>query len=127
MIGDLVAEGEQYDRCIAIGPIRHDENLPVDHRNANILQLSTPDDHGRRYRYVRRLSCCRRREIKFACVNGPEFDGHLIGFNVAMKRQAMYKTEEGQALLKLREAIPITVDVEIAEVTNNGRRIKRFL
>ena len=44
---------------------------------------------------------------------------------LAMKRQAMYKTEEGQALAaNCRRARPITADVEIAEVTNNGRRIK---
>ena len=37
----------------------------------------------------------------------------------------MYKTEEGQALLETAvRAIPITADAEIAEVTNNGRRIK---
>ena len=42
-------------------------------------------------------------EVKFACVDGPEFDGHLIDWNLAMQRQQMYKTEEGRALLKLRE------------------------
>ena len=42
-------------------------------------------------------------EVKFACVDGPEFDGHKIDFDVAMKRQTLYKTEEGRALLKLRE------------------------
>jgi ferredoxin--NADP+ reductase len=42
-------------------------------------------------------------EVKFACVDGPEFDGHKIDFDAAMKRQALYKTEEGKALLKLRE------------------------
>ena len=40
-------------------------------------------------------------EIKFACVDGPEFDGHLINFDEAMKRQQTYKTAEGRA--KLRE------------------------
>ena len=39
----------------------------------------------------------------FACVDGPEFDGHLVDFDQAMKRQQMYKTEEGRALLRLRE------------------------
>ena len=38
-------------------------------------------------------------EVKFACVDGPEFDGHLINFDEAMKRQQMYKTEEGRALM----------------------------
>ena len=42
-------------------------------------------------------------EIKFACVDGPEFDGHLVDFDQAMKRQQMYKTEEGRAILKLQE------------------------
>ena len=39
-------------------------------------------------------------EVKFACVDGPEFDGHLVNFDEAMKRQQMYKTEEGRAMLK---------------------------
>jgi len=30
-------------------------------------------------------------EIKFACVDGPDFDGHLVDFDEAMRRQAMYK------------------------------------
>ena len=34
---------------------------------------------------------------------GPEFDGHLVDFDQAMKRQQMYKTEEGRAILRLRE------------------------
>lgn len=42
-------------------------------------------------------------EVKFACVDGPEFDGHLIDFDEAMRRQSMYKTEEGRSALKLAE------------------------
>ena len=42
-------------------------------------------------------------EVKFACVDGPEFDGHLVDFDNAMKRQQLYKTEEGRAMLKLQE------------------------
>ena len=42
-------------------------------------------------------------EVKFACVDGPEFDGHLVDFDQAMKRQQMYKTQEGRAMLKLQE------------------------
>ena len=44
-------------------------------------------------------------EVKFACVDGPEFDGHLVDFDQAMKRQLMYKTEEGRAILRLREGV----------------------
>ncbi|MEG0404576.1 MAG: hypothetical protein RR571_09345, partial [Anaerorhabdus sp.] len=42
-------------------------------------------------------------EVKFACVDGPEFDGHLVNFDEAMRRQTMYKTEEGRHTLKLEE------------------------
>ena len=81
VIEDLVAEGKQYDRCIvSMNPIMVDGT-----GMCGACRVAVGD------------------EIKFACVDGPEFDGHLIDFNAAMKRQAMYKTEEGQALLKLRE------------------------
>ncbi|MDD6036431.1 MAG: sulfide/dihydroorotate dehydrogenase-like FAD/NAD-binding protein [Lachnospiraceae bacterium] len=42
-------------------------------------------------------------KVKFACVDGPEFDGHLVDFDQAMKRQQMYKTEEGRRYLKEQE------------------------
>ncbi len=42
-------------------------------------------------------------KVKFACVDGPEFDGHLVNFDEAMRRQAMYKTEEGKKILKKEE------------------------
>ena len=61
-------------------------------------------------------------EVKFACVDGPEFDGHLVDFDQAMKRQQMYKTEEGRAILNYRKAIHITADADIVEVTNNGSK-----
>ena len=42
-------------------------------------------------------------EVKFACVDGPEFDGHKVNFDEAMKRQQIYKTQEGRAYLKAKE------------------------
>ena len=48
--------------------------------------------------------CCRvlvGTQTKFACVEGPEFDGHLVDFDLLMKRQAMYKKEEHECNLKL--------------------------
>ena len=41
--------------------------------------------------------------VKFACVDGPEFDGHLVNFDEAMKRTQIYKTAEGRAYLKAKE------------------------
>ena len=37
-------------------------------------------------------------QTKFACVDGPEFDGHQVDFNLAMKRAAMFKDKEKEAL-----------------------------
>ena len=37
-------------------------------------------------------------ETKFACVDGPEFDGHLVDFDLAMRRSGVYKAEEKQDL-----------------------------
>lgn len=42
-------------------------------------------------------------KVRFACVDGPEFDGHLVDFDQAMKRQQMYKTAEGRKYLKEQE------------------------
>lgn len=40
-------------------------------------------------------------ETKFACVDGPEFDGHLVDFDLAMKRLAYFKDEENRAKARL--------------------------
>jgi ferredoxin--NADP+ reductase len=37
-------------------------------------------------------------QTKFACVDGPEFDGHEVDFELAMKRAAMFKDEEKAAI-----------------------------
>ena len=45
-------------------------------------------------------------KVKFACVDGPEFDGHLVNFDEAIKRAQMYRTEEGRAVLREKEGAP---------------------
>ena len=50
--------------------------------------------------------CCRVNvgdKVKFACVDGPEFNGHEIDFDNVIKRSKIYQTEEGRAMLKLQE------------------------
>ena len=42
-------------------------------------------------------------EVKFACVDGPEFDAHKVNFDEALRRQTMYKTVEGRIQLKQEE------------------------
>lgn len=100
----LVAEGNQYDICIAIGPMIMMKFVCLLTKKLGISTIVSMnpimvDGTGM-------CGACRLivgGEVKFACVDGPEFDGHLVDFDNAMKRQQMYKTQEGRALLKLQE------------------------
>ena len=102
---DLVTnEGKQYDVCVAIGPMIMMKFVCLLTKKLGIHTIVSMnpimvDGTGM-------CGACRLQvgdEIKFACVDGPEFDGHLVDFDQAMKRSQMYKTEEGRALLKLQE------------------------
>ncbi len=104
-IKDLVEnQGKKYDVCVAIGPMIMMKFVCLMTKELNIptivsLNPIMVDGTGM-------CGACRvlvGGEVKFACVDGPEFDGHKVDFDQAMKRQQMYKTEEGRALLKLRE------------------------
>ncbi|MBQ7795767.1 MAG: sulfide/dihydroorotate dehydrogenase-like FAD/NAD-binding protein [Lachnospiraceae bacterium] len=105
VIKDLVNEqGKKYDVCVAIGPMIMMKFVCLLTKELGIptivsLNPIMVDGTGM-------CGACRVTvggKVKFACVDGPEFDGHAIDFNEAMKRQQMYKTEEGRAILKLRE------------------------
>lgn len=97
-------EGKHYDLCVAIGPMIMMKFACLTTKKLNIPTIVSMnpimvDGTGM-------CGACRLQvgdEVKFACVDGPEFDGHLVDFDQAMKRQQMYKTQEGRALLKLQE------------------------
>ncbi len=103
-IQDLVAEGKQYDLCIAIGPmimmkfvclLTKELGLPT------VVSLNPIMVDG-----TGMCGACRVTvggKVKFACVDGPEFDGHQVNFDEAMRRQTIYKTAEGRAMLALEE------------------------
>lgn len=105
VIKDLVKnQGKTYDVCVAIGPMimmkftclmTKELGIPT------IVSLNPIMVDGTGMCGACRVSV--GGEVKFACVDGPEFDGHMVNFDEAMKRQQMYKTEEGRALLRLRE------------------------
>ncbi len=97
-------EGIKYDTCVAIGPMimmKFVCLLTKELEIPTIVSMNPIMVDGTGMCGACRLSI--GDEIKFACVDGPEFDGHFVNFDEAMKRQQMYKTEEGRALLKLRE------------------------
>ena len=99
---DLVQnEGKKYDLVVAIGPMIMMKFVCLLTKELNIKTIVSMnpimvDGTGMWWETV-------GDEVKFACVDGPEFDGHLINFDQAMRRQAMYKTEEGRAKLKEEE------------------------
>jgi ferredoxin--NADP+ reductase len=103
-ISDLVAEGKKYDLCIAIGPMimmKFVCKLTKELGIHTIVSLNPIMVDG-----TGMCGACRVTvgdKVKFACVDGPEFDGHLVNFDEAMKRQQIYKTAEGRAMLKLQE------------------------
>ena len=105
VIEDLVQnEGKEYDVVIAIGPM-----IMMKFTCLTTKKLGLPTVVSMNPIMVDGTGMCGAcrltvgDEVKFACVDGPEFDGHLINFDEAMKRQLMYKTDEGRAILKLHE------------------------
>ncbi len=103
-IKDLVAEGKKYDLCVAIGPMimmKFVCLLTKELEIPTIVSLNPIMVDG-----TGMCGACRVTvggKVKFACVDGPEFDGHAVDFDEAMRRQQIYKTEEGRALLALQE------------------------
>lgn len=103
-IQDLVDEGKKYDLCVAIGPMimmKFVCKLTKELGIHTIVSLNPIMVDG-----TGMCGACRVTvgdKVKFACVDGPEFDGHLVNFDEAMKRQQIYKTQEGRAMLKLQE------------------------
>ncbi len=104
VIKDLVAEGKKYDLCVAIGPMIMMKFVCLLTKELEIptvvsLNPIMVDGTGM-------CGACRVTvggKVKFACVDGPEFDGHQVNFDEAMRRQQMYKTQEGRAILKVEE------------------------
>lgn len=102
---DLVEkEGKKYDLVVAIGPMIMMKFVCLLTKELNIPTIVSMnpimvDGTGM-------CGACRITvgdKVKFACVDGPEFDGHLVDFDESMRRQTLYKSEEGRAMLKLEE------------------------
>lgn len=94
----LVDRGEKIDQVTAIGPVVMMRSVveatrPLGIRTIVSLNPIMVDGTGM-------CGGCRVQvgdETKFACVDGPEFDGHIVDFKGLMDRQRMYRTMESQA------------------------------
>lgn len=97
-------EGKSYDLCVSIGPMIMMKFVCLLTKELGIPTIVSMnpvmvDGTGM-------CGGCRLvvgDEVKFACVDGPEFDGHLVDFDQAMKRASMYRTKEGRDYLKEKE------------------------
>lgn len=100
----LYEEGIRYDQCVAIGPM-----IMMKFSCLTTKKLGIPTIVSMNPIMVDGTGMCGAcrlvvgDEVKFACVDGPEFDGHLVDFDQAMKRQQQYKTAEGRAKLAYEE------------------------
>lgn len=98
LMEQVIKEGNKYDMAVAIGPMimmkfatikAKELGLPI------VVSLNTLMVDG-----TGMCGACRVTiggKTKFACVDGPEFDGYLVDFDEAMRRQAMYKNKEIEA------------------------------
>ena len=99
MLEKLVAEGVKYTRAVAIGPMIMMKFSTIACRKLGLpvtVSLNTLMVDG-----TGMCGACRVTvggKTRFACVEGPEFDGYEVDFDEAMRRQAQYKAEEALAM-----------------------------
>lgn len=99
----LLAEGHRYDQAVAIGPMIMMKFVTEALRGTGILMtvsLNTLMVDG-----TGMCGACRVTvggQVRFACVDGPEFDGYKVDFDEAMRRQTMYRDLELEADHKCR-------------------------
>jgi ferredoxin--NADP+ reductase len=97
----LIEEGNQYDLVIATGPLimmKAVSNLTRPYNIKTIVSMNPIMIDG-----TGMCGGCRVTvggEIKFACVDGPDFDGHKVDFDEAIRRQNMYKKHETESVTK---------------------------
>lgn len=95
VLKELIDSGNEYDCVIAIGPMIMmkfvcETTRPYGIHTIVSMNAIMVDGTGM-------CGCCRLTvgdETKFACVDGPDFDGHLVDFDSSMRRAGMYREQE---------------------------------
>ncbi|HJC17968.1 MAG TPA: sulfide/dihydroorotate dehydrogenase-like FAD/NAD-binding protein [Candidatus Alistipes stercorigallinarum] len=100
-------QGRRYDECVAIGPMIMMKFVALTTKKYALkttVSLNTLMVDGTGMCGACRVTVGGR--TRFTCVDGPEFDGHEVDFDEAMRRQGMYRSEEvrAAAILAEREA-----------------------
>ncbi|EMS74160.1 sulfide/dihydroorotate dehydrogenase-like FAD/NAD-binding protein [Ruminiclostridium cellobioparum] len=98
VLKQLIEEGNKYDLVIAIGPLvmmKAVSNLTREYGIKTLVSMNPIMIDGTGMCGGCRLTVGGK--TKFACVDGPDFDGHEVDFDEAMRRQGMYKKQEGKS------------------------------
>ena len=93
----LVTSGKKYDICFVVGPVIMMKNISLLTKQYGIKTIVSMnplmiDGTGM-------CGCCRvtvDHKMKFACIDGPDFDGHLVDYDELMNRNKMYSNIEKQ-------------------------------
>ncbi len=93
-----IEAGEKFDLVVAIGPLimmKFVSRLTKEYNIPTVVSMNPIMIDG-----TGMCGGCRVTvggKIKFACVDGPDFDGHEVDFDEAMRRQTMYKKQEEES------------------------------
>ena len=100
-LAEKLAAGKEYDTVIAIGPLMMMKAVCEMTKEKGIRTIVSMDSlmvDG-----TGMCGCCRLTvggQTKFACVDGPDFDGHQVDFDEAVARGRMYLSEEKESMRK---------------------------
>jgi len=105
VLKELLEQGNRYDRVIAIGPLimmKVVSGITKQYDVPTVVSMNPVMVDG-----TGMCGGCRVTvggQVRYACVDGPDFDGHLVDFDEAMRRQRMYREEE-EHICKLTEKL----------------------
>ena len=97
----LVADGKEYTQAVAIGPM-----IMMKFATLTCRKLEIPIDVSLNMLMVDGTGMCGACRVtvagktRFACVDGPEFNGYDVDFDEAMRRLGQYRTEEAESKAK---------------------------
>ena len=103
---ELVEKGVKYDVVLAVGPLpmmRAVCGLTAEFGIPTVVSMNPVMVDG-----TGMCGCCRLTvggEVKYACIDGPEFDGHKVDFDEAIQRLRMYRPQEEEHMCRLRGGV----------------------
>lgn len=106
VVRDLLSSGERYDAVFAVGPLGMMKAvcaLTAQYGVKTVVSMNSLMVDG-----TGMCGCCRLTVggvTKYACIDGPEFDGHEVDFDEAMARSKMYKEIEDEHTCRLRRSL----------------------